>query len=580
MFPKELGTLVQEETEQGELFQALHKCKLLGRKLKAHRLQPILSTQLGENMPSRQDADMLIQNYIDTFEGIVRIIHIPTFRSDYERYWQDISASSDSLIMLIKLCMALGSTVCDNSDAWKATAMQWVREAQVWLMLPPEKSRLTLQGIQIMCLVLLCKSVVGLGQDLTWVLAGSVVRNAMYMGLHRDPKHLAEMTTYAAEMRRRLWATIMELNLQFAAEAGGMPLISELDYDTELPANLDDEQLNDEIDKTRTSPPPESALTQSTISIELAKSLPFRLRLVTEINNFRSIESYDRTLELNTALTEICQEFSTKMNSLIGKKPSAATKAPINTCHVLFGEMLLYRCFHTLHMPVVTKAFDDPKYYFSRQICVSSALKLSSMWGFKEPRDTSELLAPGVASFRRLAISGTGMFRNIPALSLFILSRELLEQRNPTSSGLGLFPVATNHDLRVHLRSFEAWSLERIKAGETSVKEHCFITALLAHTDALSQRLDAKAISKFMLEKCTESATLTLSILTELAEKSGVMGESTNVGDAQDNDADMGGFNMDWNGGLDWENGSLWKSGWWHMNIMPNLDDFNPGVYP
>lgn len=580
MFPKELGTLVAEEADQGKLFQALHKCKLLGRKIKAHRLQPILSTQLGENMPSRQDADALVENYINTFEGIFRIIHIPIFRADYERYWQDVNSATDALVLLIKLCMALGSTVRDDSDAWKPTAMQWVREAHVWLTLPPEKSRLTLQGIQIMCLILLCKSVIGLGQDLTWVLTGGVIRNAMYMGLHRDPKHLAKMTTYAAEMRRRLWATIMELNLQFATEAGGLPLISELDYDTELPANLDDEQLDDEPDKTKTPPPSESALTQSTIFIALAKSLPFRLRLINDVNNFRSVESYDRTLEINTTLSEICQGFSTKMNALIGKKPSPAAKAPINSCHVLFGEMLLYRFFHTLHMPVVTKAFDDPKYYFSRQICVSSSLKLSSMWGFSDPKSPNEVLDPGVASFRRLVISGTGVFRNIPALSLFILSRELLEQRGTPASGLGLFPAATNQDLRAHLECFKAWSLERIRAGETSVKEHCFISALLAHTDALAQGLDAKAITKFMIDKCTESVTLTLGILTEHAEKAGIMGENANIEGVVDYNDDMTAFSMDWNSGLDWENGSLWKSGWWQMNIMPNLDEFDPGVFP
>ena len=42
-----------------------------------------------------------------------------------------------------------------------------------------------------------------------WVLLGMVIRLAMRMGYHRDASHFPRFSAFEAEMRRRVWATVV-----------------------------------------------------------------------------------------------------------------------------------------------------------------------------------------------------------------------------------------------------------------------------------------------------------------------------------------------------------------------------------
>ncbi|KGQ04484.1 Oleate activated transcription factor 3 [Beauveria bassiana D1-5] len=381
-FPVELSMLKNQEHTQGELFQVLHQCKILCQKIKHSRLQPLSSLNIGKNMLPREMCDDLVHAYTSTYEGVLRVLHLPTFWKEYASYWEDPSAANEAFVVLMQLCIVLGSSVRDRTEALRATTTRWIYEAHMWLILPPEKGRMTLTGIQIMCLLTLAEMTCGVSSDLTWTMAGSLLRTAMYMGLHRDPSHLSEMTVYKAEMRRRLWATILELNLQYSFEAGGMPLISCDDYDTLPPADLDDDALDDEaVDNVRRRRTFSGVATQMSVPLEVFKSFPVRLGLLQYINDFRAGIDYDKTLRFNAELTRACRSFSQTIGALTrhqngamrdpsaAKAPAAAAAAPIiNTFHVSLAEVTLYRCFHALHFPVLFTAFDDPRFYFSRKI--------------------------------------------------------------------------------------------------------------------------------------------------------------------------------------------------------------------
>lgn len=579
MFSFEMRSFGNAEFDKGALYETINKCKMLARKIKRARVKPVVSTDLRSNIPHKQLADTLVESYLNTFEGVLRILHVPTFRADYEKYWQNTEAASEGMVMMLKLVMALGGSVRDDSLSLRASAMQWVHEAQLWVTMPPEKSRMTIQGIQIMCLITLAKSVLGVGQDLTWVFAGSLLRTAMYMGLHRDPKRLVEMKMHGAEMRRRLWATILELNLQFATDAGGSALISEADYDALPPADLDDDELTDEPDLGADNASSSRIPTQTTLANALSASFPLRLRLVKHINDFRASESYDDTLKLNAELTDACRKFSTTMTALKGKT-SASGSVPISSFHVMLGEMLLYRFFQTLHIPILSRAFDNPKYHYSRQIGLDSALKISDLWGFTDSRNHREGPDAGFADFRRLSVAGTGMFRNIAVQAHFIICREFVQNSLNASSGLGFLPPGIrSHEIREHLEGGRDWTLERIRAGETSVKGHCFVTVCLARADALSRGLDQAQTTQLMLERATESVLLCYSVLQELAAIEGVSvnDDEQSGGGLEDVDGIMGAVDLDWQMGLDWDNSAMWRTPWWQMSMGP-LDDVGGGA--
>lgn len=551
------------------MYQCLSKCKVLGRKIKASRLKPLSSLDLGNTVPSKVIADGLVDAYLRTFEGVLRIVHIPTFRAEYDRYWQNPSAANEAFVILLQLCMALGTVFHDDVLSMKAKAIGWIYEAQMWLMLPPEKSRMTLVGIQITCLLTLAKSVCAVGQDLTWVMAGSLVRSAMYMGLHRDPRHLAEMTTYRAEMRRRLWATILELNLQCSFEAGGLPLITPDQYDTLPPLNLNDEQLTDEPDGTYASNL--DSPSQTLVQRELLKSIPLRLRLLQHVNDFRYDQNYEATLQLNSGLIQACREFSKNVPSsaVNGAGGGSSNIAPF---HISLAEVFLYRCIQALHLPVLCTSFEDPRYYFSRRMCLDSALKLTHLWGFSKPCGRETL-----SDFRRATTNGSGLFRNVPVQSVFVLSIEVTQEKMGGSTGLGYLPTVGESDVHAYLGQALEWTLDRVRAGEVSAKGPCFLSACLGHAEALEKGLNRADTEALILQRATESTLKSWDELNAMARKIGVVSEEdVNSGEnsMQENTTDE--LVAGWDNGWVWDEADgLSLGGPWAQCQLPLDDDLN-----
>lgn len=565
---------MRAESEKADVYHALVKCKTLGRKIKKNRQRPLSSENLGKSIPLRELADQLVENYLRTFEGVLRVLHVPTFRLDYERYWQNPSAASLSFVMQLQLCLALGATIYDEIFSMRAMAMHWVYEAQLWLMLPPEKSKINLTGVQTLCLLVMAKSFCGVGQDLTWVTMGNLVRMAMYMGLHRDPKHLGKMTVYRAEIRRRLWATVLELNLQCAFEAGGSPLLQVTDWDTEPPANLNDEQLVDENDGDVPVGQPSDAPTQSSVQLAMLKSLPLRLNLLRLINDFRASRPYDEILRLNSELTKACRELSHKL-SCLQTKSLCLKSSSVNYFHVSVAEMFLYRFFHALHQTAIAKSFNDHRFYFSRRMCLDSALKLLNLWGLSGQRPNTQ--ADGQAEFRRIVDNGSGLFLYIAVQSLFFIAVELIHQKQGQSVSLGYLPSIGDSDLRACLEASKSWTLERVRAGETNGKGHCFVAACLGHIDALTAGLPQEQVDKAILQAATDSANRCLLALMEVAKREGVQSEESSP-----EPTEMDGIVTmppEWMGDWAWDDmdGMSWEQ--WSQSTFGGMEQSLPGNF-
>lgn len=508
----------QDKVNKGDLYQSLGKCKVLGRKLKKNRLKPLSSTDLGLRIPTRELADELVENYLRTFEGIFRVVHIPTFRAEYARFWEGGHPSNNSFVILLQLIMTLGAIVHDDVFSLRPLATQWIFEAQMWLIIPPEKKKISIEGIQIQCLLLLAKSMCNVGTDMVWMMAGNLVRNAMFVGLHRDPQHLGDMTIYRAEMRRRLWATVLELNVQFSFDAGGSPLLSTAHYDTLPPANLNDDELTDEKDNGRIAKGPKVP-TQTSVLRALLATIPLRLNLINHVNNTRPGDHYEETLRLNSDLTKSCRAISESLQAL-----KAMPNSPVTEFHVLVTEIFLYRCFHALHQPVIVQYLNDARFYFSRQMCLDSALKLTHICGFPEAWCTDNATTGEAmdADLKRLAIAGTGTIRNVASQAMINIQIELVHAKTGQASSLGYLPTVGSTNLRARLDATREWMLKRVRAGETNIKGIIFTAACLAHIKALEAGVDAKERTRLMFESATSMSKHCFDLLKEVAEREGL----------------------------------------------------------
>lgn len=76
-----------------------------------------------------------------------------------------------------------------------------------------------------------------------WTLTGLVVRIAQTLGIHRDGSHF-NLSPFEIEMRRRLWWQVCILDARASEDHGCDPTIVEAQFDTQMPLNVNDADLD------------------------------------------------------------------------------------------------------------------------------------------------------------------------------------------------------------------------------------------------------------------------------------------------------------------------------------------------
>lgn len=80
-----------------------------------------------------------------------------------------------------------------------------------------------------------------------WLLVGMIIRIAFRMGYHREPSRFSNISPFQAEMRRRLWTIIVQLDLM-SSVAVGLPIMIQPSLpDVKEPRNLEEEDLHPDM---------------------------------------------------------------------------------------------------------------------------------------------------------------------------------------------------------------------------------------------------------------------------------------------------------------------------------------------
>ncbi|KAI0378874.1 hypothetical protein F5Y04DRAFT_142112 [Hypomontagnella monticulosa] len=498
-----LETFDQQCRERkSEPIALITKCKSLARTIKAQR-NPELNFKFGVNIPPREIADQLVEGYLRTSETVFRIVHVPSFRKDYENFWLSPDSLDISFVIQLQLIMAIGSTIYDDHFTMRKSAIQWVYEARCWLISPIPKMRLTLSGLQVMILLCIAEQTASVGQDLVWISVGQLMRTAIYMGFHRDPEKLPKMSRFRAEMRRRLWNTILEIALESSMDSGGPPLISLKDYDTCAPSNCDDDQLTDD-DRQAVINPPEK-FTDMSIALALRVSFPARLAIARSLNDIGTQNAYDDTLRLHSQLGTAYKSLSQYLQRFV-----FADRQP-TTFQRRFMDLLVRRYFMTLHLPYFGPALTEPAYAFSRKTVVEMAAKLYSTVfphaalnprPLRPPENDPVSSSAEVDDLARLTTCAAGMFRIVLSQASMAIGLEL---QNLMQEDDGLGPPTPRADLLNILRDSAGWVYRRIQNGETNIKGHLFTRGMLAHIDALMDGRDGPEAIAEMVKAGTEA---------------------------------------------------------------------------
>lgn len=205
-----------------------------------------------------------------------------------------------------------------------------------------------------------------------WHIMGVIIRIAMRLGYHRDPKILVDVSPFDGEMRRRVWHTILQMDGLMSFQMG-VPSMVPMEYcDAEVPSNLKDSDFSPEI----TSLPPARPLTDDTPALyTIVKSgvMGMFKKIISHTNSLSS-PSYTSTIALDASAREIYNSIpdSFRMKSL-SQSFMDSSDVIMNRCTV---EMLFLKSIIVLHRPYLSSDISNPQYDFSRLAAIDAALAI------------------------------------------------------------------------------------------------------------------------------------------------------------------------------------------------------------
>ncbi|CAG8130601.1 unnamed protein product [Penicillium nalgiovense] len=198
--------------------------------------------------PQPKQLSSLWDNYHRNVAPLLMIVHPETLKEVFLGFHVGPkSLDSDSECLLFAVYFSASVSMCadqcvlelgDTKEAMTSHFRFATEQAFVRADLTSSKSLMLVQAA-----VLYLKSLRALEQMRTvWTMTSIVIRLATGLGLHRDGSAF-NLQPFEVEMRRRLWWSICILDIQTAEDQGTDPMIHDVFYDTQLPLNINDEEI-------------------------------------------------------------------------------------------------------------------------------------------------------------------------------------------------------------------------------------------------------------------------------------------------------------------------------------------------
>jgi hypothetical protein len=347
-------------------------------------------TEVFAALPDRSSVDVQTILYFQTWETSCRVLHEPSFWKEYAAFWEQRPGDSSTTGFAVILVLIVSITKClspkddvfeGDTTVDRQRASDLIEVCDAWISTQPRK-RLTLQFFQLRCLLLIARraNCVGLKQD--WVSSGDLLRLALASGMHRDPSLLSKgkISAFETEMKKRLWVTIMELELQSSIESGLPSSLAGLHWDTPAPTNLPDDAFWIETQELPAGRPIEYFTSASYVCVS-RQSIPFRLHLMQLLNDPSAKLPYSEVLHHDAQIHELLNNLP-KWETMRAEIPTA-----LLTLQLQQFLLLLHKTFAKL-------AARSDRFMYSFTGCINAAGSMT--------RTHDELVSKGILALNNM----------------------------------------------------------------------------------------------------------------------------------------------------------------------------------
>ncbi|KAL5625201.1 hypothetical protein BROUX41_005261 [Berkeleyomyces rouxiae] len=274
-----------------------------------------ISKRMADILPPQEICIPLLETYFQVSEVVSRFLHIPSFRLKCDVFWQG-GVLEDYFLPQLLTAVAIGSRFASKGRGLSneradgihiPTACALVR---AWLDGLRGKQLVDITTLQTELLLLHCMRLSSTIRDHdAWTQLGYIVRMAMTMGLHRDPSEYEKMPIFTGELRRRLWYSILDMDLHVSMICNLPALVRDGDYTCRPALNIDDESIFAAMVELPVGKPIEQP-TQSQVHCYAALTLPTRLRVSHVVHRIDNVRDYTEILDLGNKLERFLEDIN------------------------------------------------------------------------------------------------------------------------------------------------------------------------------------------------------------------------------------------------------------------------------
>ncbi|KAF5578773.1 hypothetical protein FPCIR_11425 [Fusarium pseudocircinatum] len=337
----------------------------------------ITKADLLVSIPPRPVVDRLVARYFNTQGVIPNILHSGNFLQEYDKFWQDPPAMPCIWIGLLFSVMCV-ATLCQHSiddptDPEIHERVRLFREQTLHSLILGQYTKGGEYVLETLINYLICESFMSQDDETgLWLVQGIIVQLALSQGYHRDPSNFPSITPFSGEMRRRVWAVIVQLDLRLSSQMALPCVLKSQQYDTAEPRNL----LDSDFDDNTTELPPSRPETEVTpVLYSLAKGrIDNMMGLVSDLVNDTKEHPYTEIMELDRKL----QEAEASLPPIFQWQPLSQSfmVAPEIVMHRILLQLAIQRLTIWLHRKYLAPLYTQTCYEHSRSACVQAAIKI------------------------------------------------------------------------------------------------------------------------------------------------------------------------------------------------------------
>ncbi|KAG2026113.1 hypothetical protein GB937_002261 [Aspergillus fischeri] len=348
--------------------------------------RPVTKEEILATIPERPVVDRLISGYFNSFDMSPAVLHSVEFLKEYERFWENPSETPVIWLGLLFTIMCLATqfqkfrlhpgiqtpaSLSREHDL--ESKIEFFRQKVVQCLILGEYAKGGPYVLETLMLYIAVEVFLRSDAELgVWILLGTIVQLAMHMGYHRDPYHFPSMSPFIAEMRKRVWATVVELDIGLSTQMGLPRLIKHWQTDTGGPSNLHDNDFDPDTAAMPASRP-ETELTPMLYRLAKARmmtTIGFVWDLVTDTRQcpYTEIMKMDNMLQDAHSAIPPCLRWVSMAHCIMDSPQVIMQK--------VFLEIMFHRARIVLHQRYLHSWQADTQNGYSQQACLDAALKL------------------------------------------------------------------------------------------------------------------------------------------------------------------------------------------------------------